>query len=74
MARLKSAVVGLGHQAIEDHIPGLKDSQFASLEAICDIDEEKLKEWQDKLGIPGFTDYKKLRVLVKDHALKRKNS
>lgn len=60
MKRLKSAVVGLGHQAIEDHIPGLRDSQFASLEAICDIDEEKLKEWQDKLKVPGFTNYKEL--------------
>jgi predicted dehydrogenase len=60
MTRLKSAIIGLGHQAIEDHIPGLKDSQFASLEAICDIDEEKLKEWQDKLEVPSFTDYREL--------------
>ena len=60
MTWLKSAIIGLGHQAIEDHIPGLKDSQFASLEAICDIDEEKLKEWQDKLEVPSFTDYREL--------------
>lgn len=60
MKNLKSAIIGLGHQAIEDHIPAIKDSQFASLEAICDVDEEKLKEWEDKLGLPGFTDYREL--------------
>ena len=60
MKRLKSAIIGLGHQAIEDHIPGIKDSQFASLEAICDVNEKKLKEWKDKLGVPGFTDYGEL--------------
>mgnify|MGYP001558968253 CR=1 FL=1 len=60
MTKLKSAMIGLGHQAIDDHIPGLKNSQFASLEAICDTDEEKLREWQDKLQVPGFTDYREL--------------
>ena len=60
MKRLKSAIIGLGHQAIEDHIPGIKDSQFASLEAICDIDEKETKKWKDKLGLPGFTDYREL--------------
>jgi len=60
MRRLKSAIIGLGHQAIEDHIPGIKDSQFASLKAICDIDEKKTKKWEDKLGVPGFTDYREL--------------
>lgn len=44
MVHLKSIVIGLGHQGIEDHIPALKDSQFATLEAICDIDEVKSKE------------------------------
>ena len=57
MERLKAAIIGLGHQAVEDHIPGIRDSRFARLEAICDIDERKLKEWEGKLGVPGFTDY-----------------
>ncbi len=57
MKRLKSAVIGLGHQGLGYHIPALRDSQFATLEAICDIDEVKLKESQDKLEIPGFTNY-----------------
>ena len=60
MGRLKSVVIGLGRQSIEDHIPGLKDSQFAQLEAICDINEDKIKEWQDKLEVRGYRDYRKL--------------
>jgi|SRR3989344_829567 len=60
MESLKSAVIGLGHQGLGYHVPALKDSQFATLEAICDIDENKLKEWQDKLEVPGFTNYVEL--------------
>ena len=57
MESLKSAVIGLGHQGLGYHVPALKDSQFATLEAICDIDEDKLKEQQDKLVVLGFTSY-----------------
>lgn len=60
MKKLKSAIIGLGHQAIEDHIQGLKDSRFAQLEAVCDIDEIKLKEWQEKLKVNSYKDYKEL--------------
>ncbi|MFR0359504.1 hypothetical protein [Streptomyces sediminimaris] len=36
--RKKAAVIGLGHQALEDHVPGLADSQFGQLAAVCDTD------------------------------------
>ncbi len=60
MNKLKCAIIGLGHQAIGDHIPGLKDSQFAQLEAICDVDEEKVNELKKELGVRGYKDYKEL--------------
>ncbi len=60
MQRLKAAVIGLGRQAIEDHIPGLKDSQFGQLEAVCDLDERKVAEWSEKTGVRGFKDYNEL--------------
>ncbi|VVB60736.1 UDP-N-acetylglucosamine 3-dehydrogenase [uncultured archaeon] len=60
MKKLKTAIIGLGHQATEDHIPGLKESQFAELKAICDIDEPKLKECEKKLNVNGYVDYKEL--------------
>lgn len=56
MSKLKAAVIGLGKQRKEDHIPGLLDSQLAQLQAISDIDEDKLKEWQEKLGVRGYRD------------------
>lgn len=60
MRKLKAAIIGLGHQSIEDHIPGLKESRFASLEAICDSDEGKLREWQEKLQVRGYRDFLEL--------------
>jgi predicted dehydrogenase len=60
MERLKAAVIGLGRQATEDHLPGLLNSQFAKLEAVCDIDQQKSDEWAAKSGVKGFTDYGEL--------------
>jgi predicted dehydrogenase len=57
MKKLRTAIIGLGHQAEEDHIPGILDSQFAELVAICDKDENKLKEWQQKLNVNGYVKY-----------------
>jgi len=66
MPRLKTAIIGLGRQAANDHIPGLRDSQHAQLEAICDIDEAKTKEFESKLGVKGYTDYHTLLESAKD--------
>lgn len=60
MKRLKTAVIGLGHQGLEDHIPALSDSQFAELKAVCDIDEIKLEDTKSKLGINGYREYQEL--------------
>lgn len=58
--KLKVAIIGIGHQAIGDHIPGLKESQFAELDSICDVDEEKLKKFEDELQVKGYKNYKDL--------------
>lgn len=57
MVKLKVAVIGLGHQAIEDHIPGILESDLAELLAVCDSDEEKTSIWSKKLNIKGYTSY-----------------
>lgn len=54
--KLRGGVVGLGKQALEDHIPGLLDSDAAELVAICDSNGEVLREQQDKLRVPGYAD------------------
>jgi predicted dehydrogenase len=50
-------VVGLGKQAQEDHIPGLRDSDGAGLAAICDDNPELVREHQYHLRVPGYTDF-----------------
>lgn len=54
--KLRAGVVGLGKQALEDHIPGLLGSDAAELVAICDSSGEVLREQQYKLGVPGYSD------------------
>jgi len=44
MKQLKVGIVGLGHQTMEDHLPGIKDSQFAKLVSICDTNKELVKK------------------------------
>ncbi|RLJ02755.1 MAG: gfo/Idh/MocA family oxidoreductase [Candidatus Aenigmatarchaeota archaeon] len=60
MKRYKAAVIGLGHQGIEDWIPGIVDSQFATLKAICDSDRKKLDVWKEKLKVNAYENYKEL--------------
>ena len=62
-ARKKAAVIGLGHQALEDHLPGLADSQFAQLAAVCDTDPDKAAAQAQRRNVPGFTD---IRTLLDD--------
>jgi predicted dehydrogenase len=60
LKKLRAAIIGLGHQAAEDHIPGIYDSQFASLKAICDTNPKKLQEWEKKLRVKGYKDFHEL--------------
>ncbi|RLK58776.1 Gfo/Idh/MocA family protein [Actinokineospora cianjurensis] len=54
--KLRAAVVGLGKQGREDHIPGLLASDAAELVAICDDDPTTLAVQTAELGVPGFDD------------------
>lgn len=54
--KLRAGVVGLGKQALEDHIPGLLGSDAAELVAICDSSREVLREQQYRLKVPGYSD------------------
>lgn len=54
--KLRAGVVGLGKQALEDHIPGLLGSDAAELVAVCDEDAEVVREQQYKLRVAGYTD------------------
>jgi predicted dehydrogenase len=55
--KLRAGVVGLGKQALEDHIPGLQSSDGAELVAVCDEDPEVVREYQYQFRVSGYTDF-----------------
>ncbi|MFK4102909.1 Gfo/Idh/MocA family protein [Streptomyces sp. NPDC019531] len=55
--KLRAGVVGLGKQALDDHIPGLHASDSAELVAICDEDAEVVREQQYHHRVQGYTDF-----------------
>lgn len=62
--KLKVALIGVGKQSIEDHLPALKNSTMVELTAIQDIDPKVAKEWGNKLGVAAYTS---LPDLLKRH-------
>jgi predicted dehydrogenase len=56
-SKLRAAVVGLGRQATDDHIPGLLAADSAVLTAICDADPELLRVKGEECSVPGYTDF-----------------
>ncbi|GAA1683392.1 Gfo/Idh/MocA family oxidoreductase [Glycomyces endophyticus] len=57
---IKAAVVGLGAQAREDHLPGLAASDSVDLVAICDENPELVHELQYQLHVKGYNDFREM--------------
>lgn len=55
--KLRAGVVGLGRQAVGDHIPALLASDRAELVAICDQDPRVLRQQAESLGVPHYRGY-----------------
>ncbi|MEV4500864.1 Gfo/Idh/MocA family protein [Streptomyces klenkii] len=58
--RKRAAMVGLGHQATSDHLPGLAQCHLAELAAVCDVDAGRVDAVADAHRVPGFTDLEQL--------------
>jgi len=56
--RLRAGVVGLGKQALEDHVPGLCACEGAELVAVCDTDTAVVQCTAEHLGVPGYSDHR----------------
>jgi predicted dehydrogenase len=54
MKKSTVTIVGLGHQAIEDHIPAVNESPYHKLSSVCDVNEEKVNEISKKYNVDGF--------------------
>ncbi|WP_245665747.1 Gfo/Idh/MocA family protein [Nocardia sienata] len=55
---LRAGVVGLGRQAINDHLPALARSRHVELAAVCDEDARAVREQETMHQVPGFDDYR----------------
>lgn len=57
----KVGVIGLGHQATEDHIPAVIASPDTELVAVADVDPQALDRFvQQHPGVVAYADYKEL--------------
>ena len=59
MNRVRVGVVGIGHLGIS-HARTYRKLTKAKLVAISDIDTIRLKQAQEELALPAYTDYKRL--------------
>ena len=60
--RRRVAVVGLGKQALEDHIPGIAASDTADLVAVCDDNPDVLRK-QEGLGVTPYRDFRQMNSM-----------
>ncbi|SFD73155.1 Gfo/Idh/MocA family protein [Streptomyces aidingensis] len=61
----RAAVVGLGTQALEDHLPGVAASRLAELVAVCDTDPGRVAPVESAHQVPGYTDLERLLADVR---------
>ncbi|MFQ6327862.1 Gfo/Idh/MocA family protein [Nocardia sp. CWNU-33] len=57
---LRAGVVGLGRQAVDDHLPGLRASGRVELVAVCDENPASMREQRDLYQVSGYTDFHKM--------------
>ena len=63
---MKVALIGVGKQSVDDHIPALKNSSRVELVAIQDINPKIAQEYGRRLGISTYTS---LSDLLKNHKI-----
>lgn len=54
--RLRTAVIGLGRQSREDHLPAIVQSANFELVGVCDTDQKKAEEVGTHYNVPGYTE------------------
>lgn len=60
MPKLHVAVIGLGKQSKEDHLPAIKVSNLFKLVGLVDSDPERLKQFSNEYHVPGFSSIEAL--------------
>lgn len=74
---LKTAVIGLGKQSRDDHLPAIAQSANFELVGVCDTDKKKTEEIGTQYGVTGYDnlgeiinaqDFQVAVVSIPDHA------
>lgn len=55
--KLRFGIIGLGHIAEKAYLKAIGNVKYSELGAICDIEKNRLANWQDKLGVPAYLDF-----------------
>ncbi|WP_367132827.1 MULTISPECIES: Gfo/Idh/MocA family protein [Streptomyces] len=63
--RKRAAMVGLGGQATNDHLPGLAQCYLAELAGVCDVIPNRVAAASDAHQVPGFTSVEQLLETVR---------
>ena len=63
--KLRTVVIGLGKQMIEDHLPAAIESENFNVIAICDMDSDKVNVYCDKYELDGFTSLETMLEKIK---------
>lgn len=58
--KYRAAVIGLGKQAKDTHIPALIESQRAELVAVCDTNQAQSERIASELDVRGYADHVKM--------------
>lgn len=61
-------LIGLGN-IIKNHLAGLKANPEFQRVGVCDVQEEKVRQWTQELGCKGYTDYHDLLTESPDAVL-----
>ena len=62
---LKTAIIGLGKQMVEDHLPAAVESGNFEVKAVCDVNSEKVNNISGKYQLEGFDDLEKMLTKIK---------
>lgn len=57
---LKTVIIGLGKQMVDDHLPAAIESENFEVMAVCDVNPEKVNVISDKYKLDGFINLEEM--------------
>ncbi|MCB0354624.1 MAG: Gfo/Idh/MocA family oxidoreductase [Bdellovibrionales bacterium] len=64
MRKLRLALLGLGHQGSNDHLPAILQCPEVELVAVCDLNQELVESVAREYSVAGFCDIRRLAEII----------